>query len=276
MNPTSLSMVPAQNPPAILAPEDVPKVDDLVTEDDGPLPVLNPEDIPNVEDLVTEDDTPVDNIFSAKQQRLLVEPLYSSWRGPGEGRQFLADANVGLFYVVSRPPLVPDVFLSLDVQVAEDWWTKSNRSYFFWVFGKAPDVAIEIVSNRKGKEASDKFRDYAWMGIPYYVIYDPMECLQRGILRAFALRERVYEEIAPAWLPGVELGLTLWSGTYEGKETVWLRWCDRDQKVIPTGAERAEQESLRAAEEHHRAEEERQRAERLADQLRALGIEPKV
>jgi hypothetical protein len=57
-----------------------------------PLPV---ELHPNVDHLVTEDDTPVDNIFSEKQQRLLTEPLYNSWSGPGEGRPFVAMANVG-------------------------------------------------------------------------------------------------------------------------------------------------------------------------------------
>jgi hypothetical protein len=60
----------------------------------GPLP---PEEWPDVEHLVTEDDTPVD-IFSSKQQRLLVEPLYTSWDGPGNGRRFLAMSNIGLFY----------------------------------------------------------------------------------------------------------------------------------------------------------------------------------
>ena len=33
--------------------------------------------------MVTEDDTPVDNWFSEKQRRLLVDPLYASWQGPG-------------------------------------------------------------------------------------------------------------------------------------------------------------------------------------------------
>ncbi|MFP4441437.1 MAG: hypothetical protein ACLFVO_29765 [Chloroflexaceae bacterium] len=58
---------------------------------------MPPEEWPDVEHLVTEDDTPVD-IFSSKQQRLLVEPLYSSWDGPGNGRPFLAMSNIGLFY----------------------------------------------------------------------------------------------------------------------------------------------------------------------------------
>ena len=42
-----------------------------------------PDVAPNIDDLVTEDDTPVDNLPSEKQQRLLTEPLYSSWSGPG-------------------------------------------------------------------------------------------------------------------------------------------------------------------------------------------------
>lgn len=52
---------------------------------------------PCLDHIVTEDDTPKDNIFSEKQQRLLTEPLYSSW---DPGRLFLATANVGLFYAV--------------------------------------------------------------------------------------------------------------------------------------------------------------------------------
>jgi hypothetical protein len=35
-----------------------------------------------VDEIVTEDEAPVDNIFSEKQQRLLAEPLYSSWTPP--------------------------------------------------------------------------------------------------------------------------------------------------------------------------------------------------
>jgi hypothetical protein len=75
-----------------------------------------PEDIrPDVGHLVTEDDRPVDNIFSEKQQRLLTEPLYNSPGWVGEGRSFLALANVGLFYAIRQPPYVPDMMLSLDV-----------------------------------------------------------------------------------------------------------------------------------------------------------------
>src|SRR5215213_7111881 len=92
-----------------------------------PAEVLDLADItPNIDHIVTEDDAPVDNIFSEKQQRLLTEPLYSSWPGPGSGRSFVAAANVGVFAAVSQQPLVPDVFLSLDVKIPEDMWVKNH------------------------------------------------------------------------------------------------------------------------------------------------------
>jgi Uma2 family endonuclease len=222
---------------------------------------------PDARDLITEDDIPVDNLPSEKQQRLLTETLYSSWTGPGNGRSFLVAANVGLFYSVHQPPLVPDVFLSLDVEVAEDWWDKNHRSYFFWEFGKPPEVAIEIVSNTKGNEAGSKLTDYARMRVTYYGIFDPLQQLQGSILRLYALQRGQYVEISDPWLESVGLGLRLWEGTYEGKTTVWLRWCDSEGRVIPTGAERAEGERQRAERAEHRAAQ-------LAERLRSLGIDP--
>lgn len=74
--------------------------------------LLNLEDItvPDISNLVIEDDTPVDNFQSEKQQRLLVDALYSSW---SPDTPFIAAANVGLFYALKHDPLVPDAFLSL-------------------------------------------------------------------------------------------------------------------------------------------------------------------
>ncbi len=107
-----------------------------------PTTVVEP---PDISQIVTEDDAPVDDLFSAKQQRLLVEPLYSSWQ---QANSFLADANMGVFSAVHRPPIVPDMFLSLDVKVAENWWAKEHRSYFMWKFGKPPDVAVKKRSEK--------------------------------------------------------------------------------------------------------------------------------
>ncbi len=79
---------------------------------------------------------------------------------------------------------------------------------------------------------------------------------------------------AGGWLAKAQIGVTLWSGVYEGVAATWLRWCAEDGTLIPTGAERAEQERERAEQERERAEQERERAERLAARLRELGIDP--
>jgi Uma2 family endonuclease len=209
-------------------------------------------------------------IFSEKQQRLLTESLYASWSGSaGEKRPFVALANVGLFYAVEHPALVPDVLVSLDVHLPEELWAKKHRSYFLWEYGKAPEVVIEIVSNRKGGELDEKKRRYARLGIAYYVVFDPIRQLSQERLRLFELRRTAYAETGERWLPELDLGLTLWEGEYEGRREVWLRWQRQDGQVLPTGAEMAEQE-------RQRAEQERQRAERLAAQLRALGVDPEA
>jgi len=212
--------------------------------------------VPDVAHLVTEDNTPVDNFASEKQQRLLTSSLYSSLRN----RTFLAAANVGIYTSPSRPPIVPDVFLSLDVTVPEQWWEKQNRCYLLWQFDKPPDVVIEIVSNREGDELGGKFSRYEQMRVSYYAVFDPNHELGPEELRIFELRGRHYVEMAETWLEQVELGLKLWDGVFEGKQARWLRWCDAQGQLLLTGDERAELE--------------RQRAERLAARLRALGEDP--
>jgi hypothetical protein len=225
----------------------------------------------------------VDGILSERQMRLLTEPLYSSWDGPETGEDFVALANVGLFHTAGQPPLVPDVLLSLDETQPEDLSLKQNNSYFVWLRGKVPDLVAEIVSNREGGEDTHKLRAYARLHILYYVIFDPLNLLEGGSLRVFALRDRHYAPIAADWLEGIGLGLKLWHGPYQGVTTTWLRWCDKNGQLIPTGEEKAQQEERRAEQEKQRAEQEKQRAERaeerarrLEAKLRAQGIEPEA
>lgn len=226
--------------------------------------------VPDVADLVTEDDTPVDNFASEKQQRLLTGALYSALRG----KTFLAAANVGIYTAIGRPPIVPDVFLSLDVTVPEQWWEKQNRCYLLWQFDKPPDVVIEIVSNREGDELEGKLSRYEQMRVSYYAVFDPNHELGPEELRIFELRGRHYAEMTETWLEQVGLGLTVWEGVFEGKQARWLRWCDAQGQLLLTGDEQAELERERAEQERQRAEREHQRAERLAARLRALGEDP--
>lgn len=240
----------------------------------------------DISHLVIEDDTPVDNFQSAQQQRLLVEPLYSSKVLP---TPFIAEANIGLFYKLKGDPIVPDVLLSLGVQRPDDFSQRRNRSYFVWEFGKVPEVCIEIVSNQEGDELAlgQKSRQkgktipkkdiYAQIGVRYYAVFDPLRQIQGAtemdgaLLRVWSISPDSYPELTPPeginqagesiWLNAVGLGLTLWQGQFEEEVTrLWLRWCDHQGQVIATGAEGREIE--------------RQRAERLAERLRAMGVNP--
>ncbi len=69
---------------------------------------------------------------------------------------------------------------------------------------------------------------------------------------------------------------TVWQGLVQGWTATWLRWCDDQGVVLPTGVEKIAQEKQRAEQEKQRAEQQKQRADRLAEKLRAMGIDPEI
>ncbi len=81
-------------------------------------------------------------------------------------------------------------------------------------------------------------------------------------LTVYQLHGFEYDKQTSTQFPALKLGLKLWDGVFEGKESTWLRWIDEHDEIIPTGRERAEEERQRAQHEHERAEQERERAER--------------
>jgi Uma2 family endonuclease len=220
-------------------------------------------DVPDANLLITEDDTPVDNLASEKQQRLLVSSLYSSL----QNQTFIAAANVGVYHTYGEPAIVPDVFVSYDVQVPENWWEKENRCYLVWKFGKSPELVIEIVSNKKGNELDTKLQTYEKMRVSYYIVYDPNQHLGEQVLRVYTIKGRRYVETTNNWLEDIDLGVTLWTGEFEGRNGNWLRWCYQDGSILLTGDERAQQAE-------QRAQQAEQRAQLLADRLKALGVDP--
>ena len=210
--------------------------------------------------LVTEDDRPVDNRFSERQQRMLPHILFSSW---DQGRPFEALSNVGLFSSLNnQDTVVPDFMLSLGVEPRPVTGAKEDLSYFIWVYGKAPDLVVEVVSNLEGEELTRKFATYARVRVTYYAVYDPFGRLGNRPLRLFRLVGGRYVDFAtPAWMPEIGLGLVLWDGQFDGIEGRWLRFLDEYGRILPTAQERAE-EAHRAAEEAQKAaEEERRKAE---------------
>ncbi len=68
-----------------------------------------------------------------------------------------------MYHTDGQAAIVPDVFLSLDVQVPENWWEKQNRCYMIWRFGKPHEVVqlinsfirCQAFSNKSGSSASN-------------------------------------------------------------------------------------------------------------------------
>lgn len=164
--------------------------------------------------------------------------------------------------------------LSVDVAVAEDLTEKQNRSYFVWELGKPPEVVVEIVCNREGGELGERLRRYRRMRVSYYIVFDPLHALGEPVLRSFETRGDLYVAVERPWFESIGLGLIEWDGVFEGLQGRWLRWCTRDGRVVPTGAERAEAAEARAGIAEARAGTAEARAERLAVRLRELGIDP--
>ncbi|MDX2304568.1 MAG: Uma2 family endonuclease [Microscillaceae bacterium] len=245
--------------------------------------------------LITEDDTPVDNIFSEKEQRLLIDPLHANkWTD----RDFLASSNVAIYHTFKQPPVVPDMFLSFDVKAPEEWFEKKNRCYLMWVFGKAPELVVEVISNKIGGEADQKMKIYGQMGVTYYILVDPYLEIYEDRLNVFKLTsERKYERVhyPNFYMPEIQLGILLWEGLFERHQAPWARWCDKEGNMLKTGAEmtteltesldheRQEKEDAllmlamekqKAEAEKQKAQLEKERADKLAALLRELGVNP--
>jgi Uma2 family endonuclease len=243
---------------------------------------------------VTEDNEPLDGFFQERQQRLLTEILYASWQPPG-GKSWVAAANVGVFFAVRSPAIVPDVFLAVGVPGIEDITTQKGQSYFIWDQGKPPDVVVEVVSRTPGGEDTDKLDRYGQIGVPWYVIYDPYGYLSDEPLRVYERRKKGLTRTADQTYPELNLGVTVWNGEYEGMDFGWLRWTDATGQMLSTKFEVAEAATKRAnaADERANAADERanleakraeqvtkqrddamEKTKRLEDALRKSGLDP--
>jgi Uma2 family endonuclease len=220
---------------------------------------------------------------------------------------FFIGADINLYYDVKHTGWYkrPDWFLVLDVPASESI-AESRLSYVMWQEGAAPFLMVELLS--PGTEAEDLGQTLRVVGkpptkwqvyeqilrVPYYAIYDRYS----NQFRIFCLQATRYVEQTISeqrfWFQEIELGLGIWTGSYQGMQGQWLRWYDKNGDWLATNREdadkakqatqkanlradeaslRADEASLRADEANLRADIERDKAARLADKLRELGIE---
>jgi Uma2 family endonuclease len=171
-------------------------------------------------------------------------------------------------------------------------------SYKQWEEGGiAPQVVFEVRSpNNRSEEMTRKALFYQRHGVEEYYLYDPEEGTFSGWLREGDDLREIPQPIG--WtsprlgvrfeLDGLDLRIMRPDGrlfrSYPELVEDWERERARAEQERTraeqerTRAEqertRAEQERTRAEQERTRAEQERTRADRLAERLRALGIDP--
>jgi Uma2 family endonuclease len=237
-----------------------------------------PRYLPTADELPNSDDTPVDNELQELIPGLLKSILRMLWKGRMD---WFFGIDMGLYIDPDRPPIVPDGFLSLNVERSFD--EDLRLSYLLWEEEVMPIFVLEVVSSKPGGEYTTKLQEYAQMGVLYYVIYNPKR-RRKARLEIHKLQNgQVYElqNANPLWMPEISLGIGSERANYDDLTREWLYWYDENDQRYPTPYEQIEQERQRAdnadraiERERQQTEQERQRAERLVAQLRALGVEP--
>jgi Uma2 family endonuclease len=183
----------------------------------------NPLDcLPSAEDLPDSDDTPVDNQLQDLIPHLLLSILALLW---SERMDWYFGVDMGIYYDPNQPAIVPDGFLSLGVPriIDEDL----RLSYVLWEELKLPILVIEIVSHKRRGEYTRKKAFYEEMGIPLYVIYNPLR-KRKARLEVHRLVNGKYQLLPgePVWLEELQLGIGREFGSYLGIEREWLYWYD--------------------------------------------------
>jgi hypothetical protein len=217
------------------------------------------------------DDTPVENTG----QPLLAGALRESLEIAGQIQpENLIASNFGLCAKVNHELTIK----------APDWLYVARvnqtgiarKTYTPNLEGETPCLIIEFLSDTDGGEYSHRqvppigkwFFYEQILKIPAYIIFEP----ESGLLEVYRLQTDRYsleqpDENGHHWFQELNLFLGTWRGEKEGRSGYWLRWWDAERQILPWAIEQVEQEK-------QRAEQEKQRADRLAEMLRAQGIDP--
>ncbi|MBP0026848.1 Uma2 family endonuclease [Roseofilum sp. Guam] len=223
--------------------------------------------LPSAQDLPDSDETPVDNELQDLIPTLLKAMLASIW---SERMDWFFGVDMGVYTDPNQPAIVPDGFLSIGVPRIRDEGLR--LSYVLWEEQQVPTLVLEVVSKTRRGEYSQKKQQYAQLGVPYYVIYNPLRTQQQR-LEVYQLQEGQYQLLSgePVWLPELNLGIGSDRGTYQGITREWLYWYEEKGDRYPTPEERAESAELELESERQEKELERDRAD--LQQQRAEGAE---
>ena len=212
------------------------------------------------DDFILPDD-PVDNI----NQPILAASLTESLELAGKlSPNTLISTNYGICATVNGKMVVkaPDWAYIPKIRVPKE---EVIRSYTPQLQGEIPSVVMEFISNNEGDEYSSKptYPPGKWffyeqiLKVPNYAIFEP----DKGKLELYRLdKSGQYQLQYPDknqryWLPEMSLFLGVWQGTKATRTGYWLRFWDREQKLLLWGSELSDL---------------------LTAQLKAAGLKPEI
>jgi len=237
-------------------------------------------------DLIFDDGEPLES----NRHRIAMNVLISSVHEALSPREdYFSGGNMFVYYSTeqlrNRDFRGPDFFAVLDVD-----GEKERQGWVVWEEGgRYPDVIVELMSpSTAAVDVGAKKGIYEQIfRTSNYFVYDPFDA---NSLRGWELNRRGYEELEASdrgwlWCETLGLWLGIWEGTILRETAQWLRFYDREGKLVPLPEERehqraeqaiqqAEQATQRAEQAEAALEQERRKQQALLEKLKAMGIEP--
>ncbi|BAT52218.1 hypothetical protein NOS3756_11510 [Nostoc sp. NIES-3756] len=229
--------------------------------------------LPSSEELTDSDDTPVDNEIQDLIPGLLKATLALDW---SDRWDWYFGVDMGIYYDPNKPAIVPDGFLSVEVNRFIDG--NLRLSYVLWEEKKPPALVLEVASPKHLGEYSTKKELYAKeLGVLYYVVYNPFR-RKKLPLEVYRLENGEYILMSgnPIWLPEIGLGIGRERGIYQGIAREWLYWYNEEGERLLTPEERILEAEQRATLEAQRRLEAEAQVQVLRERLKSLGYEPET
>ncbi|MEM8504481.1 MAG: Uma2 family endonuclease [Cyanobacteria bacterium P01_D01_bin.1] len=222
--------------------------------------------LPSGSELPDSDDIPVDNEDQNLLPNILLFVLNTLWT---DRKDWFFAVDMGVYHTAGsnpRVPVVPDAFLSIGVPRHREG-ESFRRSYVVWEENDiVPLMTLELVSWSPGGEYSKKMETYQNLGVPYYIVYNPLywQRDQHQPFEVYKLVDGSYQlQIGePFWMEEAGIALGRYTGTFGGETRELLGWFDQNGDRILTSEEKAERSAAQT--------------ERLATRLRELGEDPEL
>jgi Uma2 family endonuclease len=236
--------------------------------------VETPVPLPTVR-LIESDGIPLESHWHVLQIALLIEVVTCQLQGRDD---YYAGGNMFLYYseeqARNRDYRGPDFFYvnGANRLPMRPYWAVWQEG------GRYPDVIVELLSPTTAEE--DRTTKRALYERVFrtreYFCYDPESQELEGWRIGTRGRYRSIKANDKGWLWVEELGLWLgtWRGKYQEYDQVWLRFYNKQGRLVPTGQEaearRAKEQARRAKAQARRAAAAEAEVARLKERLAAL------